>query len=107
VGTKNLDQPFVLPGVALRITQIKPAGAERAARRVPQRREGERVFLVQVEDLLVQHPEDTVARGVAGAEVRRMRPHGLNHPPGARIDHRGDPSGLGVQRILGHRFLPR
>jgi hypothetical protein len=102
VGPEHLDEPLVLGAVRVEPLELVARGAERAARRVPQGRDGARGLGRRIDHVFRQRAEDSVAPRVDAAELVLVLARRLDDAAGARVDDRRDAARLSVENVLFH-----
>ncbi len=99
VGFEDLDQAFVFGAVFVDTLELVARGAESAARRVHQGRNGRCAFLAGVDHVFGQCTDDAVASGVDVGDLLRMFARGLDDAAGGGIDDGGNTARLGIKSV--------
>src|SRR5690606_7984230 len=99
------DQALVLGAVLVEPFELVAGGAERAARRVAQRRDRLRALGARVDQVLGQRADDAVSPGIDFADLVAVLARGLDHAARARVDHGRDAAGLRIERVPLHRYF--
>ena len=104
VRLENIHETPVLRGVVLKRCELVPARAECATRRAAKLGDGLGRFLVRIDQVLPQRPQNAVAAGVHVADPVAVRTSGFDHAAGGGVDDGGDTAGLSVEGVAAGHF---